>query len=188
MTAPSDFAAFRHEARLRNGQPVLIRPIRPDDRRRIVEAFRKLEPETIYTRFFSFKRELSEQDLARIDGADFVHAAVLVATIPDGAGDEIIIGGGAYTVVPRPDEPPTAEVSFTIEEDYQGQGLAGLFVRLLIDIGRQRGIERFEAEVLAENAAMLAVFAKCGLSMQRRVEEGVVHVTMDLRPQAAPAP
>ncbi|MBN8509065.1 MAG: GNAT family N-acetyltransferase [Burkholderiales bacterium] len=187
MAAPSDFAAFRHEARLRNGQPVLIRPIRPDDRRRIVEAFHKLEPETIYTRFFSFKRELSEQDLARIDGADFVHAAVLVATLPDGTGDEIIIGGGAYTVLPRPDGPRTAEVSFTIEEDVQGQGLAGLFMRLLIDIGRQCGIECFEAEVLAENPAMLAVFAKCGLPMQRRTEEGVVHVTMDLRPQAAAA-
>jgi RimJ/RimL family protein N-acetyltransferase len=187
MTAASDFAAFRHEARLRNGQPVLIRPIRHDDRRRIVAAFHKLEPETIYTRFFSFKRELTEQDLARIDSADFVHAAVLVATIPDGAGDEIIIGGGAYTVLQRPDGPRTAEVSFTIEEDYQGQGLAGLFMRLLIDIGRRRGIEQFEAEVLAENPAMLAVFAKCGLPMQRRREEGVVHVTLDLRPQAAPA-
>jgi RimJ/RimL family protein N-acetyltransferase len=88
-------------------------------------------------------------------------------------------------VLARPDGPRTAEVSFTIEEDYQGQGLAGLFMRLLTDIGRQCGIECFEAEVLAENPAMLTVFAKSGLPMRRRTEEGVVHVTLDLRPPAA---
>ena len=120
-------------------QPVLIRAIRHDDRERIIAAFRKLEPETVYTRFFSAKKELTETDLARIDASDFVHAAALVATVGDG-DDEVIIGAGGYTVLDRPGEPPTAEVSFTIEEDYQGQGLSGLFMRLLTQIARERGI------------------------------------------------
>ena len=47
---------FSQPARLRDGMPVLIRSIRPDDRQRIVDAFRKLEPQTIYTRFFSAKK------------------------------------------------------------------------------------------------------------------------------------
>ena len=144
---------------------MLIRAIRPDDRQRIIDAFRKLEPETIYTRFFSAKKQLSEDDLGRIDASDFVHAVALVATIGEGA-DETIIGGGAYTVLDRPGEPPTAEVSFTIEEDYHGQGLSGLFMRLLTQIGRERGIRRFEAEVLAGNTPMLKVFQRSGLPMQ----------------------
>jgi RimJ/RimL family protein N-acetyltransferase len=170
---------FSQPAQLRNGTPVRVRSIRPDDRQRIIEAFRKLEPETIYTRFFSAKRELSDADLRRIDASDFVHAVALVATIGEGE-DEIIIGGGAYTVLDRPGEPPTAEVSFTIEEDYQGQGLSGLFMRLLIQIGRERGIRRFEAEVLAGNTPMLKVFQRCGLPMHTQVEDGVVHVAMEL--------
>ncbi len=172
-------AQFSQQALLRNGTPVLIRAIRPDDRQRIIDAFHKLEPETIYTRFFSAKKSLSEADLSRIDASDFVHAVALVATIGEGA-DEIIIGGGAYTVLDRPGEPPTAELSFTIEEDYQGQGLSGLFMRLLTQIGRERGICRFEAEVLEGNTPMLKVFQRSGLPMHSRIEDGVVHVEMVL--------
>ncbi len=170
---------FSHPARLRNGTAVLIRAIRPDDRERIIAAFHKLDAETIYTRFFSAKKELSEADLGRIDAADFEHAVVLVATLGSGA-DETIIGGGAYTVLDRPGQPKTAEVSFTIEEDYQGQGMSGLFIRLLAQIGRERGIQRFEAEVLAGNTAMLKVFQRSGLPMTRQAEDGVVHVVMAL--------
>ncbi len=182
-TPPVKFT--RHET-LRNGTPVLIRAIRHDDRERIIAAFRKLDAETIYTRFFSAKRELSEVDLGRIDANDFVRAAILVATLP-ADDDEIIIGGGAYTVNSPPGAPLSAEVSFTIEEDYHGQGLAGIFMRLLTEIGRQRGVQRFEAEVLAGNPAMLAVFKHSGLPMTRRTEDGVVHVEMDLRASASPA-
>lgn len=173
-------------ARLKDGTPVLIRPVRRDDRERIVRAFNELEPQTIYTRFFSYKKELTEQDLARIDAADFVHAVALVATIARD-GDEVIIGGGAYTVVDRPGAPPTAEVSFTIEEDYQGQGLATIFMAMLTEIARERGIQRFEAEVLAGNQAMLGVFMRSGLPLHRRAEDGVVHVVMDLGQPAPPA-
>lgn len=180
MSDVPDPARFARAARLKNGTPVLIRPIRHDDRERIVRAFRALDPQTIYTRFFSFKKELTEQDLARIDASDFVHALALVATMSQG-DDEVIIGGGAYTVVERPGAPRTAEVSFTIEEDYQGQGLATLFMLMLTAIAREHDIEHFEAEVLAGNQAMLGVFMKSGLPLHRHTEDGVVFVVMDLR-------
>ncbi len=178
QSAQSPAGYLRHET-LRNGTPVRVRPVRPDDRQRIISAFHKLDAETIYTRFFSAKKELSEADLGRMDHNDFVRAAILVATLGSG-DDEIIIGGGAYTVNSPPGAPLAAEVSFTIEEDYQGQGLAGMFMRLLIEIGRAHEIERFEAEVLAGNPAMLAVFQRSGLPMTRHTEDGVVHVVMDL--------
>lgn len=179
-------ADFRLQARLRGGTPVLIRAIRPDDRERIIAAFRNLDPESIYTRFFSAKKELTEADLARIEASDFVHALALVATIGEGA-EEVIIGGGAYTVLDRPGEPLTAEVSFTIEEDYHGQGLSGLFMRLLTKIGRERGIQRFEAEVLPGNTPMLKVFQRSGLPMSKHIEDGVVRVVMELGPPPAAA-
>lgn len=182
LTSPAEY--LRHE-RLRDGTPILIRPVHHDDRERILAAFHKLEAETIYTRFFTAKRELTETDLGRIDANDFVRAVILVATLGSG-DDEVIIGGGAYTVIASKDGVPSAEVSFTIEEDYQGQGLAGIFMRLLTEIGRERGIQRFEAEVLAGNPAMLAVFQHSGLPLRKRTEDGVVHVEMDLRFPAPP--
>jgi RimJ/RimL family protein N-acetyltransferase len=185
-----DTAAFNHFERierLRDGRPVRIRSIRHDDRQRIVDAFHKLDPQTIYTRFFSFKKELSESDLGRIDASDFVHAAALVATLGEGA-DEIIIGGGAYTLVDGAGPGLSAEVSFTIEEDYHGQGLASLFMRLLTELGRERGLTRFVADVLPGNTAMLKVFQHSGLPTHTAIVDGVVHVVMELDPGRAPPP
>jgi len=164
---------------LKNGTSVVIRPIRHDDRERVIQTFHELKPESVYTRFFSPKRELSEADLARMEASDFVHALTLVATIGQG-DDETIIGGGAYIVTDRPGHPLTAEVSFTIEDDYHGQGLATRLMAALTEIAREQGIQCFEAEVLASNSAMLGVFRRSNLPMRRRLKGGVVFVAMDI--------
>jgi RimJ/RimL family protein N-acetyltransferase len=179
--SPEQPSPIRHTriVQLKNGTPVLIRPIRHDDRERVIRAFHELEAESVYTRFFSPKRVLSEADLARIDASDFVNALVLLATI--GQGDaETIIGAGSYSVVDQPGHPRTAELSFTIEEDYHGQGLATRLMAALTEIAREHGIRRFEAEVLAANSAMLGVFLRSGLPMRRRREGSVVFVEMDI--------
>ena len=179
MSEQPSTVRYTRIVQLKNGTPVLIRPIHHDDRKRVIRAFHELEPESVYTRFFSPKRELSAADLARIDASDFVHALTLVATIGQD-DDETIIGGGAYVVVDRPGHPLTAEVWFTIEEDYHGQGLATRLMAMLTEIARERGIRRFEAEVLSSNSAMLGVFRRSSLPMRRRLEGGVVFVAMEI--------
>jgi RimJ/RimL family protein N-acetyltransferase len=182
MTGSGDDTAFSQQTTLRDGTPVTIRVMRPDDRDRLVAAFGKLDAESIYTRFFSFRKEIPESAFERIAEIDFVRLAGLVVTIGSGA-DETIIGAASYVATTRPDAPKTAEVAFTIEEDYQGQGLAGKLLAALAGLARRHGIARLEAEVLAANAAMLAVFGRSGLPMHRRTESGVVHVELDLAPE-----
>ncbi len=72
-------------------------------------------------------------------------------------------------------------MAFVVEEDYQGQGIASRLLRHLADIARERGIATFEADVLAENKSMLAVFSRSGLPMRKRLDGGTVHVTLSLR-------
>jgi len=179
VTGADPDAAFTQPAKLRNGTPVTIRVVRPDDRDRIVAAFNKLEPGTIYTRYFSFRKEIPAATLDRIAQIDFVQLAGLVATIGTGA-DETIIGNASYVGIPAPDGARVAEVAFIIEEDYQGQGLASRMLAALADLARRHGIVRFEAEVLAGNGPMLGVFQRSGLPMRRHSEDGVVHVELDL--------
>ena len=76
-------------------------------------------------------------------------------------------------------------MAFTVEEDYHGQGIAGRLLAHLVDIARGKGLLRFEADVLANNRPMLAVFARSGLPMQRQSSEGVVHVTLRLDAKAS---
>lgn len=164
---------------LKTGTPVRIRAVRPDDQQRLADAFRNLEAATIYTRFFHQKRGLSEEELKRATEVDFESEVALVATVGEGEG-ETIIAGARYAVLNPADPRPSAEVAFAVEEDFQGQGIAGRLLEILTEIARAKGVARFEAEVLPENRAMIAVFERSGLSVEQRFDGGALHIVMPL--------
>lgn len=151
---------------------ITIRAIRPDDRERIVKAFRGLERSSVHLRFFSHKKELEDEELRRLTECDGVSQVALVATV--GSGErEIIVGLGEYAR-----SGVAADIAFAVEEDFQRRGIASRLLRELVDIARANGIVRFEADVLAENTPMLAVLRKSGLPMRTSHGQGVVHVTL----------
>jgi RimJ/RimL family protein N-acetyltransferase len=175
MTGVSDFV--RAET-LKNGLAVTIRALRADDRERIAKAIRGLDRESIYTRLFSYRAELTEAGLDRIMKVDPAREVALVVTKGSG-DDEIVIGSGRYVAAGEGAQ-RTAEIAFVVEEDYHGLGIAGRLLRHLAELARANGVVAFEAEVLGENKPMLAVFARSGLPMRKRREDGVVHVTLAL--------
>jgi RimJ/RimL family protein N-acetyltransferase len=177
-------ASFSRVCHLRDGSEVLMRAARPDDLDKVVDAFHALEPESIYTRFHGPKRELSAGDISRFRSIDFVHAIMLVLT-RQVDGKELIIGGVSCFFGPTPEGAEMAEISFTVEEDYQGQGLAGQLLQVVVDMARRRGTVRLEAEVLGENTAMLKVFERSGLPLHKTRQGGEVHVEMALQPASA---
>ena len=152
---------------------------RRDDGPKIRRAFRELGAETRYNRFLGYKAEVSEAELARIANVDHVHDCAFLVTVGD-ADSEFVIGGASFFALDDATPPESAEVAFTIEEDFQGQGLASELMRRLIQSGRTVGVRRFEAEVLATNQGMLSVFRRSGLAVSMRQEEGVVHVALEL--------
>ena len=170
-----NFATTEH---LKDGTAVTVRTIRPDDKRRLLAAFRELEPESIYTRFFAYKNALTDQELQRATEVDFARDLVLVVTVGQGEGETII--GGARSCVFESDGVRSAEIAFTVEEQYQGQGIASRLLRHLIRMARDQGLARLEAEVLPRNGAMLAVFSRCGLPMTVERVDDVIHVTLTL--------
>ena len=171
---------------LRDGTVVTIRAIRPDDRCRLLEAFRKLDHASIYRRFFNPKRELTDAELKQFTEVDFDHVVALVVTTK-AAKAEIMVAGGRYVT-----EPPSrrAEVAFTTEKDYRGRGIASLLLARLARIAREKGVSQFDAYVLAENQPMLSVFRRSGLPMQQRSEGNAIHVALSLVPEGPgmPAP
>ena len=171
---------YRVKETLKNTTAVIIRAVHPDDGDRIRAAFRQLDRSTVYTRFFGFKNDVTDEELRRITGVDFARDVALLATIVSGE-QEIVIGGASYFGLNSGLTGNSAEVAFTVEEDYQGLGVARALLRHLVGIARQQGLDRLEAEVLASNPAMLAVFRRSGLPMTTRHEGEVVHVSLVLR-------
>ena len=163
-----------HET-LRNGLQVLVRALRPDDGERVAEAFAKLDPESVYTRFFGPKPVLTANDYQTIREMDFdVRVALLVTLVEQGR--EIVIASGSYSRFAA----DAAEVAFLVEEDYHGLGIAGRILKHLGKIAVASGIVRFEAEILAYNKAMLRVFEGCGWPIKTSNEDGCLHVSLDL--------
>ena len=182
----ADARGYAAEEKLKDGTAVTVRAIRPDDRRRLGEAFAKLESGSVYTRFFSHRGQPSDEELRAATEVDFVNAVALVVTVPDGEGDETIIGAGRYVLHGPPNAERAAEVAFTVEEDFQGQGMAGRILKHLALLARRQGLSQLTAEVLPVNRAMLAVFTRSGLPMKRSTGEGVEHVTLSLADQGEP--
>jgi RimJ/RimL family protein N-acetyltransferase len=169
---------------LKSGMRVRIRSIRPDDKHRLSEAFRNLETESIYTRFFHHKKALSDDELRAATEVDFENVVALVVTTGTGE-NEVIIGSGRFAAFDATNNLRSAEVAFTVEEDYQGQGIAGCLLRHLVEIARGKGVSQFEAEVLLENKAMISVFERSGLPMKSESGGGSLHVTLSLAGEAS---
>jgi GNAT superfamily N-acetyltransferase len=100
----------------------------------------------------------------------------LVATLGKGE-EERIIGVGRYVILEMiGDAPRSAELAFSVVDEYQNHGIGTLLLEHLLRIARERRIPQFEADVLGDNKAMLGVIKGSGLIARRTVNSGVVHV------------
>jgi GNAT superfamily N-acetyltransferase len=163
---------------LNDGTEITIRAIRPEDGPRLREAFSQLDAESVYRRFFSPKKELTDSELKDLTEIDFSQvSALVVMTQLDGV--ETLIAGGRYAVEAG-DDPKAAEIAFLTSSAYRGRGIAGLLLKHLALIAREAGLSRLEADVLAVNQPMLNVFRRSGLPMRQERDGSVVHVALSL--------
>jgi GNAT superfamily N-acetyltransferase len=174
-----DARNFTSQEKLKNGMQVTVRTIRPDDKDALLAAFKELDERTIFLRFFSIKKELSKEELKKLTEVDFDRTVALVMCLQSEA-KEIIIGGGTYFAFGDADPPDMAEVSFTVEEDYHGLGIASIILKHLARIAKGKGIKQFHAEVLPGNKGMLAVFNRSGFPHKQEYTDGFVGVVLSL--------
>ena len=60
------------------------------------------------------------------------------------------------------------------------RGVATLLLEHLVSLARESGVRVFTASALPENTAMLRVFSDAGLSVTRRLEDGIVELSMPI--------
>jgi len=172
MSGAADYSAVEH---LRDGRPIEIRALRPDDRAEMLAAVGRTSTQSLQRRFFVPKKGFSEQELAFFLNIDFENHVALVAQI-DEDGSPTIVAGGRYIVV----QPGQAEIAFVVVDAYQGQGIGTILMRHLAVLACDAGLNELIAEVLPENTAMLKVFGKFGFRPSSKREPQVRHLTMRL--------
>lgn len=156
---------------LKDGRSVLLRPITVDDADALRAFHDSLSDRTVYRRFFTQKRSLSDADVEYFTQVDQHDRVAIVAV--DG---DTLIGVARFDALGD----GRAEVAFVIRDAWQGRGLGSLLLTQLAAAGREAGIVSFTADVLPDNSAMLATFHASGFEVKQRRDRDVIVASFDI--------
>jgi GNAT superfamily N-acetyltransferase len=176
MTLNKNWCDYWQEAVLLNGQKIIIRAIRSEDRKALVEFHKYLSDNTRFLRYQYLKGELTESDLMNFCDVDYNNTMALVAESVN-EGRKGIIGVGRYYRLP---EAQSAEVAFVVRDSEQRKGIGTLLLKHLAIIAWQQDIRFFVAEVLRVNGRMLSIFRKSDPDLKNEVDHTTCTVTLSV--------
>ena len=123
---------------------------------------------------------LSETMLAHlvdeVDGIDHV-ALVLCAETADDVFEPVGIG----RIVRYPDLPDAADLAVTVQDQWQGRGVATALLPVLVRL-RPKGVTRVLTAVIADNEASLAMLRRLGPTAVHYAGVGMLDVEVRLEP------
>ena len=169
---------YRETLALRDGTPVVLRAIQPDDKAMLQSGLAQLSPESRYLRFFSDKSRLSSDELeylTEVDGS--THLAIVALHAQTGAG----LGVARYVCI----DEGAAEPAIVVTDAYQNRGLGTLLLRRLSAAALERGVERFVAEFLDRNDRVRAMLRAVSPEVEFVQDDEVVRAYVPLSPKAA---
>ncbi|HEX6992886.1 MAG TPA: GNAT family N-acetyltransferase [Gammaproteobacteria bacterium] len=175
---------------LRDGTPLTIRPIRPEDAPLEARFVAGLSERSRYLRFMYVLKELTPEMLSRFTQIDYDREMALIAVVDAAHGEAVRTGA------PRPPEAAAdgaahgadaeqvgvaryivdadgrqCEFAVVVADRWQGRGVATRLLRDLIAAARGRRLERMNGVVLRENANMLALARDLGFEQQPHPED-----------------
>ena len=164
---------------LRDGARLVVRPIEAAEADALVALHARLSADTIYRRYFGVRPHLSPTDVERFTRVDGRTRFALVALQA-----EDLVAVARYEG--RPGD-RSAELAVVVDDALQHRGVGRLMLERLVDVAREAGIESLVADVLAGNAAMLALLRTLGLPRRTETDGDTVTVLVDLSPAELPA-
>jgi acetyltransferase len=152
--------------KLRNGTPVIIRPIRPEDEPLMVTFHKTLSEQSVYHRYFSqlkLDQRIAHERLTRICFNDYDREiALVVEHHPEGNGPREILGVGRLSKARGVNE---GEFALLISDKWQREGIGTELLKRLVKIGRAEKLTRITAFIMADNHAMQHVSKKAGFAL-----------------------
>jgi protein lysine acetyltransferase len=157
--------------RVRDGTPLMLRPVLPGDNERTVHGHIQFSSETLYRRFMT-ARLPTPALMAYLSEVDYVDHFVWVVTDgSDPMADARFVRDEA--------DPTIAEIAFTVADAYQGRGIGSFLIDALSIAARVDGVERFSARMLSENLPMRTIMDRYGAVWERE-DVGVITTVIDV--------
>jgi len=159
---------------LRDGTPVLLRPMKPEDEPLVFEFLQKCSDDTLYFRYFRLIKNWTHEMLVRFTQNDYDREIGLMA-VGQPPGPEVMMGVSRLVMDA---EHQTAEFAIIVADPWQGKGLGPRLVQGAIDIARDQGVKKLFGDVLPQNQPMLDLARRLGFTLKRRDE--MMRLEMDL--------
>ncbi|MCX6873480.1 MAG: GNAT family N-acetyltransferase [Verrucomicrobia bacterium] len=149
----------RFELHLRDGTPVIVRPLLEEDRALVAEAYRRLSPEARYQRFWSPIGEMIGE--AMLDRLIEQNPARHVTWVVLDAAREFAGVGGAswWRNAANPDE---AEISAMVLDADQRRGIGTLLVAVMWLTALRAGVAHLIGYTLLDNRRAAKWMRDCG--------------------------
>ena len=159
----------------KNGKPVLLRPVRPEDEPLERELIANLSEESSRFRFFYIIKDITHEMLSRFCNIDYDREIAIIAEHTSN-GERRNVGVGRLIIEPGME---AGEFAIVVADDFQGQGLGLKLLDSLIGIARDKGLRSIYGIVLNDNVKMISLAKKLGFTV-RRLSDEESRVTLEL--------
>jgi acyl-CoA hydrolase/GNAT superfamily N-acetyltransferase len=164
---------------LADGTQLFFRPIRPTDDKLFRDMCYALSERSIAFRFFKPIKAFPHRFIQDFTSVDFSKDMVIVGLVQDMGGEQMV-GLGSFHLNKATNK---AEVSFLVRDEWQAKGIGTDLLDQLTDIAKKRGVLGFDAEVLAQNQPMLAVFFNSEYKVSTKKMEDMYHISYNFKEQ-----
>src|SRR5512135_877709 len=164
----------------RQGEEVIIRPIRPEDEPLLVKFHETLSDRSVYLRYLTnldYSERVAHQRLARICFNDYDRELALVAECQDCDGAPEIMGVARLS---KHHYRPEGRFTLLINDHFQGRGIGTELLRHLLDVARGEKLERVTATMTVDNHAMQQTCKKLGFRLFHAEQGAMVKAVIEL--------
>jgi len=165
--------------RLKDGRPVILRPIKPEDEPMWLEMFKNFSEESIRYRFFQVIKDTSHEMRIRYCNIDYDREMAIVPEINDNGVRKIM---GVVRLITEADG-KSGEVAIIVADPWQGYGLGSKLFDYMLEICRERGMETIYGKILSDNKPAISLMRKMGFAIAPP-EDGMVIATLDMKDES----
>lgn len=171
---------YVREWRLKDGTPVTIRPIRPEDEPLMVQFHSTLSERSVYLRYFcslSLSTRVEHERLVRICFGSYDRGFALVADRKNPeTGQHEVLGVGRFSAINRTE----AEAAVLVSDRWQGRGLGTELLATVARVAREEKFQKLSGEILRDNLATQAIFKKVGFKLHAMDDPSSVSALLEL--------